>query len=339
MSNRRTETFQVAGMTIPRGSRGTGYLKVAEMQDGTPANIPLVAVNGAQGGPTLYVESCLDGAELNPIASVRRILNEVDPVKLSGRIIAALIVNFFGFHWKLQLNPLDNTNLNRVFPGNPAGGPSERIAHIVFNELVSKANYVVDLHQTSSQPSVGAVHVRVGKDEPNHEKAFDLARAFGATYVVDEKGAMSPSDTRNPASLEGRLIWVSTIRGIPGITPELSGSLGWNEESINFGVKGLRNVLKYLKMINGTPELPKRQYVTSKLVDVKASRGGFVEYKAKLGDQIRSGDVFAVMTDVFGTPIELIKSPDDGILWRLSDYPMRSTGERVAMIGTNITEI
>ncbi len=332
------DIFSIAGLSVPKAAKKTGYLKVAEMQDGSPANLPIVVINGARKGPTLYVESCLDGAELNPIAAVRRIVREIDPNKLSGKVIAALIVNFFGFHAKMQLNPLDYANMNRVFPGNPLGGSSDRVAHIVFKELVLKANYVVDVHQTSTQSSVGAVHVRVGKDEPYHDEAFELAKAFGAGYIVDEKGAMTPVDARNPATLEGRLIWVSTVRGIPGITPELSGTLGWSEDSIAFGVRGLRNVLKHLKMITGKPELPKHQYVTQKLVEVRAGRGGFVEYEAELGQQLKKGEVFALVTNAFGDAVERVRAPDDGILWRLTDYPMRATGERIAMVGTNIKE-
>jgi predicted deacylase len=41
---------------------------------------------------------------------------------------------------------MDGKNLNRVYPGKSAGTSSERIAYFITEEIIEKANYVIDLH-------------------------------------------------------------------------------------------------------------------------------------------------------------------------------------------------
>ncbi|WP_217211838.1 succinylglutamate desuccinylase/aspartoacylase family protein, partial [Streptomyces sp. AC550_RSS872] len=47
---------------------------------------------------------------------------------------------------RLNISPVDGVNLNRVFPGDPAGGPTERLAAWLFANLVDGADVYIDLH-------------------------------------------------------------------------------------------------------------------------------------------------------------------------------------------------
>ncbi|NIV10256.1 MAG: deacylase, partial [Aliifodinibius sp.] len=155
--------------------------------DSRPAEIPVALLNGCYEGPTLYIQAAVDGDELNPIAVARDVIAKIDPKKLSGKIIVVILTNFFGFHSKQPWNPIDNMSMNRVWPGRQDGYSSERIVHKLWNEAVLQSNYAIDIHQTGTNPSVGAVYVRVAKNEPFHDETLEMAKIFGMGYILDEK--------------------------------------------------------------------------------------------------------------------------------------------------------
>lgn len=333
MANRE---IRVGKITTQPGEKKYGWLPVGENQDSTPIQLPIAIVNGDSPGPILYLQAALGGTQLNTIGVVRKIIMNTEPEKLSGGIIATLIVNYFGFHHDPPVNwsPKDGgypIHLNRIYPGKPDGRSSERIVHSIFNEMVLQSNYVIDVHQMSTMLSVNRVNVRVAKGEPNYEEAFELARIYGTGFILDEK--------EETAGVEGRLAWQSTIRGIPGMDPELAGSRGWDKETIRVGSRGIDNVMKHLNMIEGEPIIPEKQIVASKLLRVRANRGGFIEYKAGLGNMVEKDEVIAEISNPFGEVSEYITSPEEGVIWALPEYPMLSTGEGVAIIGTQLRYI
>ena len=61
-------------------------------------------------------------------------------------MIAMPVVNPLAFAAGSRTTPEDGLNLARVFPGNPNGSITERLAAVIFNEYVSRANYLIDLH-------------------------------------------------------------------------------------------------------------------------------------------------------------------------------------------------
>ena len=83
------DLLQVEHLQAEPGQRFDGYLDVAEMQDGTPARVPMVLINGAQSGPTLYLQAMSDGDELNGLAVARQVLKRLDPARLKGQVIVA----------------------------------------------------------------------------------------------------------------------------------------------------------------------------------------------------------------------------------------------------------
>ncbi len=306
------------------GQRRDGYLKVGEMQDNSPARLPVVLVNGAEPGPTLYLQAASDGDELNGIAVIRRVLKRLDPAVLKGRLIATLIVNLHAFHAGESLNPVDGKKMNRCFPGRKEGTSSERVAYRLFHRAVKQADYCIDLHQGGVRPMIDEVRVRVDRRKRIHRACMEMARIFGIGYILDCRGP------------EGQLARAAPDEGIPTIDPELGGCLGWDEDSIEKGVTGVENILKYYGFIEGRPQTPRRQIVVDGFLSLLAARGGFLDYRAALYDHLQKGDPVADVTDPFGRVLDTVYAPQDSIFWARSLRPMVATGEALAMLGKNI---
>ncbi|MGA1197604.1 MAG: succinylglutamate desuccinylase/aspartoacylase family protein, partial [Candidatus Latescibacterota bacterium] len=199
--------LQVEHLKAEPSQRVDGYLTVAEMQDGSPVRLPISLVNGAEPGPTVYLQAISDGDELNGIGVIRQVLRRLDPARLKGQIIAVFIANFHAFHAHQALSPIDGKKMNRCFPGRKDGTSSERIAYRLFHHAVRQANYCIDLHQGSVRPMIDEVRVRVDRRKRIHKACMELARVFGIGYILDSKGP------------DGQLARSAPEEGIPNVNP------------------------------------------------------------------------------------------------------------------------
>lgn len=318
------ELLRVEHLRAESGQRTDGYLKVAEMQDGSPARVPVSLVNGAEEGPTIYLQAISDGDELNGISVIRQVLKRLDPKVMSGRVIAVLIVNFHAFHAHQAFSPVDEKKMNRCFPGRKDGTSSERIAYRLFHNAVLQSDYCIDLHQGGRRPMIDEVRVRVDRRKRIHRVCMEMAQVFGIGYILDQRGP------------EGQLARSAPDEGIPTIDPELGGCMGWDRESIQKGITGVENVLKYYGVIPGEPFIPKKQVVVDGFLTVLANRGGFIEFHAQHYDHLQKGDPVADITDPFGNVLETLHAPEESIFWSENLLPMVSSGEMVATLGKNI---
>ena len=220
------------------GETDTGRLSVGEARDGSEVGLPVAVVNGADDGKTLYVQAVSDGDELNGLGVIQRLVPQLDPADISGELLVTGVVNYYGFRVAEHRNPIDDTKLNRAYPGNETGTASERIAAVTF-EAATRADLVLDLHQGSTSCMIDETRVRCGPRHRLHRDCLELAKAFDCGYILDQKGP------------DGQLARAAPDEGIPTIDPELGGSVGWDEDSIRRGLKGVFNVLYRYGFLDG----------------------------------------------------------------------------------------
>ncbi|MFC4249175.1 succinylglutamate desuccinylase/aspartoacylase family protein [Natribaculum luteum] len=304
------------------GEIDTGRLEVGETRDGASFGLPVAVINGAKPGKTLYVQAVSDGDELNGLGVVQQFVPQVDPAELSGTILVVGIVNYHAFQVAEHRNPVDDTKMNRAYPGNEAGTSSERIAAATF-EVAMRADLILDLHQGSTSRMIDEARVRCGKRHRLHGDCLKLAKVFGCGYVLDQKG---PS---------GQLARAAPDEGIPTIDPELGGCVGWDEESIRKGVEGIFNVLTYYGFLEGEVDV-EAQTRASGFEQYGAPAGGLVSFEKDLGDRVRAGDTLFTVTTPFGEPKAEITADSDGLFWRARRLPQVATGEYVCSVGTNV---
>ncbi|RBI63003.1 deacylase [halophilic archaeon] len=306
------------------GEMDTGRLAVGETRDGSQFGLPVAVVNGADDGDTLYLQAVSDGDELNGLGVVQRVVPQLDPKQLAGTVLVVGVVNYHGFQVAEHRNPIDDTKMNRTYPGNESGTSSERIAAATF-EVASRADLVLDLHQGSTSRMLNEARVRCGPRHRLHDACLELAKVFGCGYVLDQKGP------------DGQLARAAPDEGIPTIDPELGGSVGWDEESIRYGVEGVFNVLRHYGFLDGDVELQPQTRATG-FDRYGAPSGGVVDFAKDLGDAVEPGDVLFEVTDVFGTLKAEVTADQRGVFWRTRRLPQVATGEYVCSVGTDVDE-
>jgi len=304
------------------GEVATGKLPVGEGPDGTEVALPVAVINGARGGKTLYLQAASDGDELNGVGVIRRAVPQIDPEELSGTVLIVGVANYFAFQHNEHRSPIDDTKLNRTYPGNENGTSTERIAAATF-EAATRADLILDLHQGSTSRMINEVRVRCGRRHRLHKECLELAKVFGCGHVLDQKGP------------EGQLARAAPDEGIPTVDPELGGSVGLDEHSIEKGVEGVFNVLKHYEFLPGHLRTESQTRACG-FEQYGAPAGGLIDFQVDLGERVSRNQTLFHVTDVFGEQQTTVSADSSGIFWRARRLPQVATGEYVCSVGTDI---
>ena len=89
--------------------------------------IPITTIKNGDG-PTLLVMAGNHGNEYEGQIAISQLARELEAADIRGRLILLPMVNAPAAQAGLRTSPIDDGNLNRLFPGNASGGPTEMIA-------------------------------------------------------------------------------------------------------------------------------------------------------------------------------------------------------------------
>jgi predicted deacylase len=304
------KTLKVGNLEVPPGSREKGRLGTFYREDGAPVHIPLIVINGTEDGPTLWLSSGMHGQELSGVGVIWELVKErIDPSKLHGAIIAVPFMNPFSFTGGTYFTPQDGLNLHNSFPGDPEGSLTERLANLVYEQGIKKADVVVDLH-CNPENAMMFTYAFDPDDEGVGKQGYELAKAFGLTTVDDAPKAEGMS-----ADIQD----VAYHLGKPSFLVELTPYYSISPQAVAVGVRGVLNVMKTLKMIEGDVEPQDEVLVIEDRLGIvfgTSGSGGLVIPETVLGDPVTKGQVVGHVVDFFGDPVEEIVSPVDG--WMLT---------------------
>ena len=284
---------------------------------GAPMSIPLLVGRGRKPGPVLGLTAAVHGNELNGIPVIQRLFKEVEDEVVSGTIIGIPVVNVPAFMRK-QRRFIDGTDLNHIMPGKRKGAVSQVYAFRFMEHLVSKFNFLIDLH-TASTGRINTYYIRADMED---KVTAELSRLQNAQIIV-----------HNPPS-DGTLRGAAEELGIPAITLEVGDPNTFQRGMIRSGITGLHNALVYLKMIEGEIEEPEEKTVLcKKSYWIYTESGGLLTVYPKIFDLVKKGERIASQNDIFGDKIRDYFAPEDGIVIGKSVSPVNQTGGRILHLG------
>lgn len=289
------ESFVILGAEVPPGtSTRLGWTPgVAIAGIATP--VPVLVINGEQPGKTFCLLAAIHGDELNGIEVVRRVIYEIDPKKLKGRIIGVPIVNLQGFQTNSRYLA-DRRDLNRYFPGTQQGSLASRIAYSLFNEVITHCDALIDLH-TGSLRRTNLPQLRADMKDP---KVIEFTEFFDDIVVVHSQGS------------KGMLRWAAAKQNIPAVTLEIGESNRLQKSQVDIGVKSINSLLDRLGMYERLFTWGKPQPVYYQTTWLRAEKGGILFSVAKLGNKVSKGEILGNVTDPITNAVSSIKAPYDG---------------------------
>jgi predicted deacylase len=274
------EKFIILGAEVAPGTS----TRLAWSSDGSISGLatptPVLVIRGERPGQTLCLTAAVHGDELNGIEIVRRVMYDIKPENLSGNIIGIPIVNLQGFQRGSRYLS-DRRDLNRFFPGEANGSLASRIAHSLFNEVITHCDKLIDMH-TGSLRRTNMPQIRA--DMRNKDVAT-FTEGFGKIAVIHSAG--SPGMLR-AAALE---------HGIPAATLEVGESLRIQEDQIEMGVSSINRVLEREGMYSRLFSWGEPEPVYYQSSWIRAERGGILFSKKELGEMIDKDEVLGTITD------------------------------------------
>ncbi len=305
------QVLMIGDVEVKSGERKSINLPVADLYTGTPLYMPVKVIRGKRPGPVLFVSAAVHGDELNGVEIVRRLLVQKALRSIRGTLIAVPIVNVHGFLNQSRYLP-DRRDLNRSFPGSPKGSIASRMAHTFINEIVSKADYGIDLHTGAINRS-NLPQIRANLDDA---VTSELAHSFGAPVLL------------NASIRDGSLRSCAAENDFPLLVYEAGEALRFDEVSIRAGLRGVLRVMRYLEMLPpvkaGKQVVP---VVAASTSWVRAPASGIISRDVGLGTRVIEGQSLAIVGDPLGEAQEKVIAPFDGIVIGRNNLPLAHEGD------------
>lgn len=212
----------------------------------------VVRVDGARGGPTLAITGNVHGDELTGLGAAHALAARLDGVLHAGTVLLYPSLNPDGLRQGTRRVPADDRDLNRCFPGDPGGGPSERLAHAAWQHLAAhRVGALVDIHADSPHalPYVvldRAVHLPGAARTALETRAAALAGATGLTVLHD-----LPDEPYVAARLDRTLTGCAVNRlRVPAFTLEAGPRGRLDAAAVTTAVDAVLGVLVALGMVD-----------------------------------------------------------------------------------------
>ena len=215
---------------------------------GPECNLSAVRIVGGATSPCIYVGGGTHGDEINGVAAVLRLIEEVSPEKLNGSLVLVPVQNPLGFKYRCRLNPFDPIDPDWVHPGRPSGNYSKSVKKFLY-DLVEGVDCVIDLH-TAGRGGFNNTMVYVPPETGGGEgeASLRLSLAFGGDQIIQGKNL---DDYGWP--VQYAMPFVFARMGKTGIYAESGegGSTIPDSKSVDYFLRGVKNVMKTMGMIEG----------------------------------------------------------------------------------------
>lgn len=304
------------GHEIPAGESRNVTLAVSESYSSMTVRIPIHIRRSGVDGPVVFVTAALHGDEINGTGAIRQLIQDEDFRLTRGSVILVPVLNLLAFDRHSRYLP-DRRDLNRSFPGSATGSLASRMARIIFDEIVARADYGIDLH-TAAVRRTNYPNVRADLSIP---EVLRLAESFGSEITINARGP------------EGTLRRAACAAGCPTIVME--GGEVWKVEPsiVESARRGIRNVLRGLEMLDGDVERADFQVVIDKRKWIRAKKGGFMQFHVAPGDIVEKGQPLATNTTLLGDEQNSVHAPFDAVVIGMTSLPAISPGEPICQLG------
>jgi len=278
--------------------------------------IPLTVAKNGPGATALFT-GANHGEEYEGPIALNDLCNRIDINKIQGRVIIIPAMNYPAFQAATRVSPIDNLNMNRIFPGKSRGTVTELIADYFSTVLLPMSDYVLDIHsggKTLEFLPFAAYHELDDRDQ--QAKCEAATRAFAAPYFVSlvEIDATGMYDTQ--AEDMGK-VFVST---------ELGGGGSASPRTIEIAKRGVHNLLVHAGILKQEPVQSDEPMIQLDMQQdnayVFSEHNGLLEPCVGLGDPVQKGDLISRVysTERSGTsPVEYHAASDGIIMGR--HYP------------------
>ena len=269
------------------------------------------------GEKSVCILGSLRGNEYQQIYVCSRLITKLKKLEQNGNITEGKSImvipcgNPYSVNIKKRFWSIDNTDINRMFPGYDKGETTQRIAAGIFDKI-NDYKYGVQF-ASFYMPGYFVPQVRMMK---TGNENVDMAKKFGLPYVVLH--SPRPFDT---ATLNYNWqIWETNAFSIYTSSTEKI-----DKASADQGVNAVLSFLAKEGLIeyHNISERKTTVVESDKFLSVRANNAGFLESLVKAGEHVIKGQVMAYVTDPYTSDIlQTVTASEDAIVAFEYDSPI-----------------
>ncbi len=246
--------------------------------------VPIGVIRGAPG-PDVLLTAGNHGDEYEGQIGLLKLLRALQPEQVRGRLIILPRLNLPAAAAGRRTSPLDDGNLNRLFPGEAEGGPTGQIAHFVTTALMPITQASLDIHSGgSSLDYLPCLYLRVPSDAALRQRQLDAAKAFGLPLAL----LVEKPQTHRSLSA------AALAHGHVHIATEIGGGATTRPSSQRVCDEGIRRLLRHLGVLDEAPPeaaAPRLMRVAGPEHYLYAPVRGLFEPSFELGQTVAQGAV------------------------------------------------
>ncbi|MGN0385327.1 MAG: M14 family metallopeptidase [Lachnospiraceae bacterium] len=281
-------------------------------------NFRVTGYEFGKGEKSVCIVGTMRGNEVQQLYCCSQLVKKFKQLETEGRIMLGhkiLIIpscNPYSLNIQKRFWPIDNTDINRMFPGYDLGETTQRIADGVFKEIM---DYKYGIQFTSFyMPGEFMPHVRM-MDEGY--STVEEALKFEMPYVVIRN--VRPYDT---ATLNYNWqVWNTQAFSFYTTT-----TTSINRSSAGQSVLSIMKFLSALGIIkyqHGEPKKPSVVIRDTDMTSVRTAKSGIFEPLVKVGDDVKEGTPLANIVNPYdGEVMETLYAPMDSKVFFMHSEPL-----------------
>jgi len=284
-------------------------LLVPSSTGGVPRELPVITLSSRRPGPTAVITANVHGDEVTGVGAIHALIPRLESALERGRVHLYPSLNPDGLSGRSRVVPADRQDLNRLFPGDAGGNPSERLAHVIWKDLESRRPaLLLDLHADSPASVPYALLDRVTSTRGSvRQRLRQQVAHFGACTGLTalwEYPEARYLEYRLDRSLSGATI--NQLR-VPAVTIEAGPRLYLDPASVALVVDAVLGVLTAAGMTDAqAPAHPSRIEggPWRRASGPRASVAGVFHPLLAPGAAVRKGQAIAEVRGLSGRPLE-----------------------------------
>jgi uncharacterized protein len=312
---------QAGTLAIPHSTHRSAYGQVV---------LPLVWIRNGPG-PVALLSAGVHGDEFEGQIALRNLARTLTAEEITGGLLILPMANAPAVAASLRVSPIDDLNLNRAFPGDSVGTPTQAIAAAIEKLLLPVCDYAFDIHSGGTSLHYDALAMTTATGEADADaQRIALLQALGldAGMLLPAEGAMGLS-----ASLDGAML----RQGVVGVCAEFGGAGGLSIQALRRCECSLRRFMAHIGVVpqEATERGPTDPFRLYEVAESYAEFSGLLELAVTVGAEVAHGDLLGQihnLHDVLGAPEPVLANMAGRILC-LRALPRIEIGDCIAQIG------
>ncbi|MFR9603303.1 MAG: M14 family metallopeptidase [Rikenellaceae bacterium] len=280
-----------------------------------------------EGEKCLAVVGAIRGDEIEQQYTCASLVKRLTALEASGALVSGheiLVIpsaNHFSMNIGKRFWSMDNTDINRMFPGYDKGETTQRIAAALFDSV---KDYKYGIQLASYYIPGGFIpHVRMLKTgfQPEHE-----ANYFGLPYVYLKEVVPYETTLLN----YNWQIWETKAFSL--YTGHISKM---DDDSVNNAIDSLLRFMVNIGALSASirPGYLPQTVTDADIITVRTTKSGMLHKLKRAQQSVKVGDLLAEVVDPYDASIrEQIFSPVDGVIFFHHDNPLIIEGARAFQI-------